>query len=694
MRGGETQGRRASLLVIITTAVLLVAPVVLPMAAGTQQPLPGEAAEPTPWAELASLTPPSAPMSMDLPDPSALERATTLTEALTASIPGLPAAELSPPGTLEEELAWWTTQLDRPHASAAALPTLDADTRSALAWLLAGARQAETIRAEATGSGLVLDAETLTLLQHPVVHDDELHRWVPHPRLTELTDEVDLDQLTLAAATLAEATDTALANLGGETPLGPNTASCDGEPTPPQVLADGLIALDLDGQDTVYTDTHLVSLDLGGCDTYLNEAGSAQGEARPVGLAIDLGASPDIYDAPPESYTQGSASRGIGLLLDAGGDDLYTGSGYANQGTGIVGGIGLLADLGGNDTYHVEGSGGGFGAQGLGTIGLGALIDLAGDDVYTYIFDPGEASFGSRVLSAQGTGSVSSIGVLADAGGDDVYTARTLGNIVTMVAQGSGFFSGTGVLLDTNGADVYTIEAQVASIDGSASGSVTGQGAADFDAVGLLLDGAGDDTYVLDVEGTGGVSAGVEAFGQGSAAGSLRDPATGLLLDLSGEDRYTTVARAFSEEPGNAFASARTAGTGYLEGTGLLVDAAGDDAYLQTLEASGGTVGYAQGAGIGPSLGILFDATGNDTYQAGPLAQGYGTGFAALDMRFPGGTGIFVDASGSDTFSGPGSTGAAFWVQGVDGVGIGVSGDNGAHNVEHFFDIFEFLPLP
>src|SRR5262245_49658910 len=116
-----------------------------------------------------------------------------------------------------------------------------------------------------------------------------------------------------------------------------------------------------------------VVIDLAGNDTYEGEElGLATGRMG-IGLLYDREGK-DTYKLAPGSGGVGIA--GIGLLIDGDGDDIYTGSRFT-QGVGFAG-LGLLFDLAGNDRYTSFGYAIGFGGPG----GVGAVIDLSGDDSY------------------------------------------------------------------------------------------------------------------------------------------------------------------------------------------------------------------------------------------------------------------------------------------------------------------------
>ena len=146
-------------------------------------------------------------------------------------------------------------------------------------------------------------------------------------------------------------------------------------------------------------------------------------------------------------------------------------------------------------------------------MGVGALIDLEGDDEY------------DCVEQAQGLGGTLGAGLLIDVKGNDTYVARDDGNVSALylgqsvaMAQGCGYgrradigdgyslAGGVGILLDGAGDDRY--HAQVWS-----------QGCAYWWALGILEDRGGNDTYR-----NGKYSAGAAAHF-----------AIGVCVDLAGE---------------------------------------------------------------------------------------------------------------------------------------------------------------
>ncbi|QPJ61735.1 MAG: PDZ domain-containing protein [Candidatus Nitronauta litoralis] len=160
------------------------------------------------------------------------------------------------------------------------------------------------------------------------------------------------------------------------------------------------------------------------------------------------------------------ASGGIGILSDAGGNDVYAAD-YFAQGSSYWLALGILHDASGHDQYIA-----GRYAQGAGVhYSLGLLTDNEGDDQYS-------AHFGV----SQGCGHDFAAGFLMDYEGDDRYLSGVL-------AQGVGNANGLGMLVDTGGRDEYFVKSE-------------GQGRGHFEPLremgsfGFLIDtGGGEDQY-------------------------------------------------------------------------------------------------------------------------------------------------------------------------------------------------------
>jgi hypothetical protein len=264
--------------------------------------------------------------------------------------------------------------------------------------------------------------------------------------------------------------------------------------------------------------------DRAGNDRYVSHhQGSIAAGLFGVAILID-DAGNDVYvnDTSGAGWSQGAAMYGAGMLIDRAGDDAYQAQILA-QGVGGPGGIGLVVDAEGNDDYTANGShfpskyqtpgvaaglsqGFGLGVRGYAAGGTGAIYDLAGDDRYSV------GEFG------QGSGYFQCLGILHDVAGNDRYVG-------SRYAQASAAHQAAGLLIDDAGNDSYTClgpAAQAASWDQSTA---------------MLIDRSGDDTY----------SAGELA--QGAAA----QQASAVLIDLDGRDAYTCAKLCLGESGDNAY---------------------------------------------------------------------------------------------------------------------------------------------
>ena len=368
-------------------------------------------------------------------------------------------------------------------------------------------------------------------------------------------------------------------------------------------------------------------LDLGGNDTYAGFAVPVD-ETQGVGVVIDLEGD-DVYEAESlglatgrlgvgmlvdgkgndryrlDAGSGGAGFAGVGLLVDLEGDDRYEGSRFT-QGAAI-GGIGLLLDRSGNDDYRSFGYAIGFG----GPLGIGAVVDLTGDDAYQcghrYASGynrvevpeakPGDARYqydcfglgagaGHRILPKQEPPAVEDvgggIGLLLDQQGDDRYAGSNF-------SQGVGYYFGAGIKMDERGDDVH-------------EAARYGHGAAAHFGVGLSVDRAGDDRY-----------ASTGPFYNGAAAW---DRSVALSVDGgTGDDAYD-----FRRSTGLGIADRRA--------WSLFVEAGGRDRYR---------VPEGLGIALTDSVGGFFDLGGEDRYEtAMPARQGI-----VLRRDKPGG--LFVD---------------------------------------------------
>jgi len=301
-----------------------------------------------------------------------------------------------------------------------------------------------------------------------------------------------------------------------------------------------------------------VIVDLGGNDFYPDGAGAACRQ-RPVSIVMDFNGD-DHYGATG-MVSQGSGFLGVGILIDMGGNDSYTGTAFS-QGTGLMG-VGILADYEGNDSYSGQTL-----TQGVGFWGVGLLLDGSGEDRY------------DAHLLAQGVGGPKGVGLLIDVTGDDAYRATgrfqsTYGSdgVFSGFSQGFGFgfrghpSGGIGALIDGDGEDRFQ------------AGNFS-QGGGYFFGLGILKNsGNGDDFYIG------------SRYGQGFSAHS----ALGILMDDGGDDRYSGMVGALQ-------------GAAWDKGAAALVDKKGNDLY------DAGMLFFSQAAAAHNGCSIFIDEAGTDQY--------------------------------------------------------------------------------
>ncbi|HEX9713673.1 MAG TPA: hypothetical protein VGB52_14110 [Actinomycetota bacterium] len=402
----------------------------------------------------------------------------------------------------------------------------------------------------------------------------------------------------------------------------------DGDP----VFSDpeGLIVLGSNEDDT-YTREGLLPdpvllVDPAGDDTYLNSAGGACPLTIPdIGLGTWMECNGLLVSVV--------ADLGDGTTATSNDTYLYDGGPAAVQGAGGPGGLGLLVDAGGNDTYRATMTRGNFsefqplvyyfdgGAQGFGYAGAGALLDAQGDDLYR--FEVNSTHGRSIWLLGQGFGGAGGIGVVSDTLGSDRWETEGLGlrgfGFEGIYSNGTGFYGGVGIQTETGlGDDVYYSTVTAQTVDYYAFGF----GA--FGGVGILADDGGNDDYHSFQEGT---NPWIDpllncAYGTGSFGG------VGVHLDTGGNDRYygASVSPYVATVMDNGFGGP---GVAY----GVFADIGGDDTYI--MEAFGSDTmiigrglwepaldGDLLGAPFGHNTwGAFADIGGTDTYVGGPGAN-------------------------------------------------------------------------
>jgi len=343
-----------------------------------------------------------------------------------------------------------------------------------------------------------------------------------------------------------------------------------------------------------YTQSALLILDPGGDDTYVDDAGTANGFiTNHLAAIVDLDGD-DRY-ASRKLLGAGAALFGASIVIDQAGDDRYD-AGYIGCGAALFGSA-WVEDQAGDDQYN------GYAiSQGAASVGFGMLIDQAGRDRY-------DAGFYS-----QGFSGVKGWGLLLDRAGNDTYVAGNRlrdsdRNVDRYLSLSQGFSigvrphagGGVAALIDLAGNDTY-------------SADVFGQGVGYYYSAGFLLDGSGNDRYSVYQYGQGcgiHLSLGLLADATGSdmysgyilAQGAAHDYAVGMLFDHEGDDTYTADHHAQGRALNNAFA--------------LLLDRDGSDAYFGRQREQSQGIGNEGGFRDYGSLALLLDLAGSDVYSGG-----------------------------------------------------------------------------
>jgi hypothetical protein len=378
-------------------------------------------------------------------------------------------------------------------------------------------------------------------------------------------DDVHLDQV--ASNTSGANAVSVVVDVGGADTYGYEqamTAALDGPRLPPD--GDGVVAVEGQVRGASASEAArqgaarngiAMLFDLGGGEDRYVALRASQGYAHQgVGVLFDDGGE-DSYLA--ETAAQGAGQFGIGILLDLGPEGDVRRSSHASQGFGYVAGVGVLYDAGGDDLYRCH-------------------PDHGGDPAYVAPQMPGEAN--SSMCQGAGLGFrirdedhalAGGVGVLVDREGDDAYEAG-------VYAQGTGYWQGFGLLSDRSGSDRYDAfyYAQGAAAhfgvgilaDGGAGNDHVGgrleaqtmvMGAAQDFAVGVFVNEGGDDTYALPARAgaaamcgsvtvfvdNGGRDAYAAPAGQAAGVARARDcgenvdvVSTAVFLDASGQDAW------------------------------------------------------------------------------------------------------------------------------------------------------------
>lgn len=332
------------------------------------------------------------------------------------------------------------------------------------------------------------DWEYLARLEAAMEHEDLLQALLSTDRTLWGVDPVDLPGATLersgldlgsvvlARAAFLDAVEDLSSQvdaLGGPGALG---TDCDiGIAVPP------VLSVSLSVCDDVYEEDFMLLVDLGGDDVYLNNAGGNNVWSETLGYPCELpnpglvAALVDLHgddqygdpEDPRGCGVNGGASRGVGLLVDGGGQDGFYGASEGVNGGAYGQSLALLvAAGGGDDAFYGErvGVNGGSRSQSMGMV-------VAGEGNKTFV-----SSGGSEDQGANGGGWFGP-GLLVSLGGGDEYLS---GGRAT---NGGAANFGQGMLVDLSGDDVY---------EGGAAGT-NGEGAT---GIGLLVDLDGEDRYM------------------------------------------------------------------------------------------------------------------------------------------------------------------------------------------------------
>lgn len=397
--------------------------------------------------------------------------------------------------------------------------------------------------------------------------------------ILKMIDKVDLSKLAEASVVLSEAVEQAhferlrpsSAKLQLETPFGKVVVSDKGDDT--HDLAGVALLVDLGGNDTYKGSVSpaQVVVDVRGDDHYENCGFAVAG----LNMLFDYTGN-DSYTC--QDGGNGAASFGVSVLFDAAGSDNYRchdfGEGAAHCG------IGLLIDGQSDDIYYCRSQAQGYG----GTRGVGALIDVCGNDRYmaddSIIDNPSPQTAEHNVSLSQGAGFgrredggnslAGGIGLLVDSAGNDTYRCGVFG-------QGVGYWYSFGALVDMAGNDRY-------------EGVYYIQGSSAHYAIGCLIDAGGDDRYLAKMH---------QSQGQG------HDYSIGLLHDAGGVDSFRSLGS-------GAF------GTGRWDGLGLFRS---DSAAAYFSCGAGDILGYVADHRAGEPCNALFWSTGDVLFDKCPRGK-------------------------------------------------------------------------
>lgn len=374
---------------------------------------------------------------------------------------------------------------------------------------------------------------------------------------------------------------------------------------------------------------HLLTIDLGGNDSYHGGAASSDAVNHAVSVIIDAagndhyetrtaaawldrlengprGGKPGFRQEIAEEHLPafGCGLLGYGFLADLAGDDRYLNP-VGGLGCGLLG-HGALLDVAGDDSYR-----GDTGLLGCGLFGTGTHADLAGNDAY-------------RVLhKSLGYGGTYGAGIAVNLGGNDRYLADVknikyswfddFGTQLSLslgfgygrradMGDGHSWAGGLGMLVDGGGGDDFY------------QCGIYGIGSAYWYALGICHDDGGNDEYLSD----------------SYAIASPPHFAVGIVIDESGNDIWRGK-------------SSRACGFGRDFSIGWFEDGAGDDIYICSDSAFG--------IGNLNSLAVCWDKSGDDTWIARSNSFGQPYMESENTIRdFPVNCGLFIDGGGTDRY--------------------------------------------
>lgn len=401
-----------------------------------------------------------------------------------------------------------------------------------------------------------------------------------------------------------------------------------------------------------------------------------------LGWVVVGGVGPNTYDLGRISavFEPGGGDRFLWshaagahrLVVDLAGDDRHEARGAIGS-AGALAGISIVDDRAGNDVYELGDMGGAC------VLGLAAIVDRAGDDRYAGgAWSLGAAMGGAAVVvdlagsdrfagdgMAIGVGGPRGIGAVVDLAGDDVAELGTRPSVYGVAGERAGFGMGFGLGLRMAAAGGVGAYLDYAGRDHRRSGEFS-QGCGYFYGLGILFDGDGDDVAVCD------------RYGLGASA----HQAAGVYIDLGGNDSYAARTAAhlggawdesiavFVDAAGNDSyrADALALGSTAQQAIAIAIDRGGDDLYrlgalgppAYGLGATGTNEYHFDEAGL-CSFGVFLDLGGWDLYpgfaDSDPTRRRNDatvTSGEALGARGAGADGVFVDErSGPTPGAGP-----------------------------------------